>query len=474
LKSQMPETQHPRIINAKPKGGKPRGYQAFLKFIPGEEYRDAKFLWVWGKPIKIRGFENYQFFMSKYEGKYNVHEASSGKTLGPGYTSMDAAHVNAEKTLEDKKGYFDEALQREKKIYDYEGMMPIYEDMMSKIPVKFQPGMEASGTKGLGYAVSPRERRAGMKLVYLFRRKGQRKPRATNKDAFHYFLSRPEQGDVYATYAYSAEHARELIKKGEVKPYTGEGDVYKPEEAHIAAEKGHIKPLHTMTHSELVDTPFFTSAELPPFMTWMIDKSKVDEHGFQREFRGKLPYRMRKNLYSWLLKHQDGVKSGRHEGQFSIELPEGKVSFYIPENVYSQTRLWIDRFGVWKEAVGKAIREGKTMYSSVIQEYRKFAEGTRKMLEERPNAPEAPQMRKEAEEMEANLRVYDEAQRRWQSMREEARREVREAIRKPETAERKPEPAKPRPILRMPERKEKIAEPEQLRLFGRLSRAGGI
>ena len=334
--------------------------------------------------------------------------------------------------------------------------------------------MKISKKKGMGYVVTPRERKHGMKLVYLFRRKGQRKPRAISKDSFHYWENRPHEADVYATYAYSADHARELIQKGEVKPYTGEGDVYKPEEAHIATEKGHIKPLYTMMHSELVDSPFFTSAELPPFMTWMIEKSRVDEHGYQREFRGKLPYRMRKNLYNWLLRHEDGVKSGRHEGQFSMELPEGKLSFYLPEDVYAQTRLWIDRFSIWKQAVGEAMREDKRIRSDVVEEYRNFAEQTRRMLEERPNVPEAPQMRKEAEEMEANLRVYDEAQERWQRMREEARERVREAIRKPEEAERKPEPRKPRPILTIPKREEKIIEPEQLRLFGRVLRVGGV
>ena len=333
----------------------------------------------------------------------------------------------------------------------------------------FKKSMTLEGVKTglLGYAVTPRERRRGMKLIYLVRQKRHRKPRATTKDLFHYWQNRPHEADVYVTYAYSADHARELIQKGEVKPYTGEGDIYKPEEAHIATEKGHIKPLHTMTHSELVDSPFFTSAELPPFMTWMIDKSKVDEHGYQREFRGKLPYRMRKNLYSWLLRHQDGVKSGRHEGQFAIELPEGKLSFYIPEDVYAQTRLWIDRFGIWKEAVGEAMREDKRIRSDVVKEYRNFAEQTRRMLEERPTSPEAPEMREKAEEMEANLRVYDEAQERWRQMREEARGRVREAL-------RTPEPAKPRPILRMPKREEKITEPEQLRLFGRLVHAGGV
>jgi len=136
LKYEMPETQHERIINVKPKGGKPRGYAAFLKMVPGPEYKDARFQWIWGKPIQIPGFEGYQFYVSKYEGKYYVYEASTGKTVSEGRSAMDAAHTNAQKNLEDKTEYFDKAMQQTKKIADYEGMIPIYEDMMAKIPGK--------------------------------------------------------------------------------------------------------------------------------------------------------------------------------------------------------------------------------------------------------------------------------------------------------------------------------------------------
>lgn len=136
LKAEMPETAHPRIINVKPKGGKPRGYAAFLKMIPGEKFKDAKFQWVWGKPVTIPGFEGYQFFVSKYEGKYYVYEASTGKAASQGRSAMDAAQENARKRLENAKEYFDQAFQQQKKIADYEGMITIYEDMISKIPGK--------------------------------------------------------------------------------------------------------------------------------------------------------------------------------------------------------------------------------------------------------------------------------------------------------------------------------------------------
>lgn len=310
----------------------------------------------------------------------------------------------------------------------------------------------------LGYAVTPKERRAGMKLMYFLKLRRRRKPVAINKDSFDHWKTKRHEADVYATYAYSAEHGRELIAKGEVKPYTGQ--IHRPEEAHIT-EAGKVKPLYSMTHTELVNTPFQTRVELPSYIAWMIDKSKPDEYNYQRQFQGKLPYKMRGNLYSWLLKNRDGVKGGRHEGQFSLKLTEGTLNFYIPENPYAQVRLWINRYSLWRDAVSSQMEQGIPLRSEVVGEYRKSMHETKRMLSERPTSPEAPEMRTELSKMESSLSVYEGKLQRAREIREKARRELQREL-------RRPEPAIVRPKRVEPPRPAKKPEPEQLRLFGNL------
>lgn len=308
---------------------------------------------------------------------------------------------------------------------------------------------------GLGYAVTPKERKQGMKLMYFLKLKRRRKPVSIGKKSFEYWKDRTHEATVYATYAYSAAHGREMIVKGQVKPYTGE--IHRPEEAHIT-EAGKVKPLYSMTHTELVNTPFKTRVELPSYISWMIDKSKPDEYNYERQFRGKLPYKMRGNLYSWLVKNRDGVKGGRHEGQFSLKLKEGTLNFYIPGDPYAQVRLWIDRYSLWRDAVSTTMQQGIPLRGEVVSEYREHIERIKSMLSERPTSPEAPEMRTQLSKMESSLSLYEGKLERAREIRERARREVQEALRKPEP------PVRPEPVE--PPRPAKMPEPEQLRLFG--------
>ena len=135
LKSQMTATQHERIINAKPKGGRPTGYHAYLRHASGKT-GPTKYQWVWGKPTTIPGFREFNFFTTKYEGKYSVHEASTGMAITQPYSSMDSAFTNAKKALDIKRDHMDDVMDRQEKIADHPGMKPVYKDMISKITVK--------------------------------------------------------------------------------------------------------------------------------------------------------------------------------------------------------------------------------------------------------------------------------------------------------------------------------------------------
>lgn len=81
-------------------------------------------------------------------------------------------------------------------------------------------GSESAG--GLGqFFVTPQQRKRGTKLIYLWKYFGRSgNPTIVRKKQQAYFKKRSGvEGELYPVFAYSADHARNMVAAGEVKPY---------------------------------------------------------------------------------------------------------------------------------------------------------------------------------------------------------------------------------------------------------------
>lgn len=135
-----------------------------------------------------------------------------------------------------------------------------------KRPRSPKPSLSAD----VGYAPSPRERQKGQKPVYLwFRSYGRGEPKSVPASKLDYFkrASGRGEGSLFITFAYSADHAREQIRHGELVPYGAEpGKVKTAEEAKKTRVKREtiqerLKPIRDMYLYEVFpETPEFTRA----------------------------------------------------------------------------------------------------------------------------------------------------------------------------------------------------------------------
>lgn len=102
----------------------------------------------------------------------------------------------------------------------------------------------------LGYSVTPRERKRGQKLLYLWKYyRPREKPTTVSSGNVDYFKERSgKEGDLYPVFAYTADHAREMISQGKVKPYRPEEE---PAPAKPAPKRPRERPTEEPADSQL-------------------------------------------------------------------------------------------------------------------------------------------------------------------------------------------------------------------------------